>query len=190
MKNIILIIVLLISVSAVPTKKQGKWIVGAGSQLLISGKTNVNSFTCSILHYNHVDTLGYTVKNKELIFDENLIAIPVHEFDCGNRLITKDLRRTVKADQQPYLYIAFISLNKNLNTNHAIAKMEIRLAGVAKSIDVPLSLDANGELLELSGSQEISFKDFKLVAPRHLLGMVKVQQELNVVFNLVIKPIL
>ncbi len=164
-------------------------MIGAGSQLLIHGKTNLNAYTCSILQYNHFDTLAYTQKHEEMIFIENSMVIAVQDFNCGNKTITRDLRRTVKAFEQPNLYVRFVSLKKNEGTHNATAKMEITLAGVTKHMSVEFQLNEKDTSLQLAGQKEISFSDFNLVAPKHAFGLIKVQPIIVVEFNLMMKPI-
>ena len=189
MKTTLLIIILLLFIGAKPLADRGQWVIDTGSQLLIHGKTNINSYTCSILQYDHFDTLGYTLKSEEMTFVDNTMVIPVKNFDCGNKTITKDLRRTVRAFEQPNLYVTFISLKKDESTNHTTAKMKIRLAGIAKLITVEFLLNEKGKLLQLTGKKEISFTDFNLKAPRHAFGLIKAQPNIVVEFNLIIKPI-
>ena len=187
MKYFLIVFSLLILTSTTRVRKQGQWIIDSSSQLLIHGKSNVNSFTCSIPYYSHIDTLHYAVINTKLIFSDNKMVIPIRDFNCGNNVITKDLRRTVKAADNPYLSIAFVSMNTN--AHGSTAEMKITLAGVTKLASIEFIQTTKGQLLQLIGKHTVAFNDFGLVAPKHVFGLVKVQQELNVEFNLLIKTI-
>ena len=189
MKNILLILMLLTLISSAPVNKKGKWIIGSGSQLRIHGKTNVNTFTCAIPPYSRVDTLHYRIDSNRMMFEKNVMIIPISDFNCGNNMITKDLRRSVKADQHPDLYITFISVNKDAVDGYVIAKMEIQLAGVSRQIEVKFSFHESEDSIQLNGTREISFNDFGLVSPKHLMGIVKVQQQMSVEFTLFIQCI-
>lgn len=173
------------------TYQEGKWVIDYNSQLLIHGQTNVNKFTCFISCYNNVDTLAYNLspKTKDLVFEKNAMIIPLYNFNCGNNLITKDFRTTVKADQYPYLKIAFLSLDNNTKTGNATARMEITLANVVKRVTVKFNLNPKGEFLQLTGNHEVCFTDFALEAPQRMMGLVKVQEALHVEFNLLIRPV-
>jgi hypothetical protein len=170
---------------------RGKWVIDYNSQLLIHGKTNVNSFTCFISCYNNNDTLEYDhdISKRELKFKTNKMVIPVYNFNCGSNLITKDFRRTAKADKNPYLNIGFISLEKNADDLHMQAKMQIQLAGVTKLVDVQFEARTQGSFLQLTGTHQVRFADFGMKAPARALGLVKVNEDLIVEFNLLIKPI-
>ncbi len=173
------------------THQEGKWIIDYNSQLLIHGQTNVNKFTCFISCYNNVDTLAYSLspKSKALMFEKNGMVIPLYNFNCGNTLITKDFRATVKADQYPYLKIAFLSFDKNIQADQATARMEITLANVVKRVTVKFNMNTKGDFLQLTGDHEVCFADFSLEAPQRMMGLVKVQEALHVEFNLLIRPV-
>lgn len=173
------------------TYQEGKWVIDYNSQLLIHGQTNVNKFTCFISCYNNVDTLAYELspKSKELVFEKNGMIIPLFNFNCGNSMITKDFRATVKAEQYPYLKISFLSLDQNLKTKQATARMEITLANVVKRVTVKFGLNAKSDFVQLTGQHEVCFADFALEAPQRMMGLVKVHEALQVEFNLLIRPV-
>jgi len=188
MTKVLLGLLLLPLMSASPLTRRESWIIGHKSQLTIHGKTNVTSFTCIIPYYKNADTLHYIRQNNnELIFDTNEMIIPVYDFNCGNNMVTKDLRRSVKADLYPHLFISFISINKKDGDEHLIAKMEIKLAGIARQVDLKFLWHEKDTFILLSGTHEISFSDFALVAPKQLMGLIKVQQQMNVEFTLFIQ---
>jgi polyisoprenoid-binding protein YceI len=181
----------LILTAATPTRERGKWLIDYNSQLMIHGKTNVSSFTCFISCYNSTDTLNYELdkKTKNLVFDKNKMVIPVFNFNCGNTMITKDFRKTVNVDKYPYLNIAFVSLDRKGEDDLASGNMEITLAGVTKTATIHFNLKPKGDFLQLTGRYPVSFSDFNLEAPERMMGLVKVQEDLLVEFNLLIRPI-
>lgn len=177
--------------TAATTTERGKWVIDYNSQLLIHGKTNVNNFTCLIGCYNSVDTLSYGADQQtgKLQFDDNKMTIPVYNFNCGNNLITKDFRSAVKADKNPYLTISFVTLEKQKSCSQATAVLDITLAGVTKKVNVEFTMIPKGNFLLLTGKHAVCFGDFQLHAPERMLGLVKVQDDLNVEFNLLIRPL-
>ncbi|MBL7841467.1 MAG: YceI family protein [Cyclobacteriaceae bacterium] len=189
MKNGILL--LLLALTAATNTERGKWVIDYNSQLSIHGQTNVNSFTCFISCYNSVDTLVYehNRENGQLAFEANKMIIPVYNFNCGNSLITKDFRSTLKADKNPYLTISFLTLDKHTGDTKATAALEITLAGVSKKVNVQFALAQKGNFIQLAGKHSVCFNDFQLHAPERMMGLVKVQDDLNVDFNLLIRPL-
>jgi hypothetical protein len=186
----LLLLVLLSGFSTI--QYEGQWVIDANSQLLIHGRTNVNSFTCTINCYNQIDTLAYRYsydeRGKSMMFSKNKMELPVYNFDCGNPMITKDFRITTKATQHPYLQIAFLSLD-NVNKVNPTAKMEISLAGTTREVTVIFNTQFVGDLIQLKGSHPVCFADFGMQAPARMMGLVKVQEDLTVEFNLLVNPI-
>lgn len=191
MKFLIPLFILITLTAASRIQERGKWVIDYNSQLMIHGKTNVSAFTCFISCYNSTDTLNYehNTKTNVLVFDKNKMIIPVFNFNCGNYMITKDFRQTVKVDTYPYLTIAFLSLTSNDGDDLAVGTMEITLAGVAKSVTVNFNLKPKGDFIQITGKHNVAFSDFKLTTPERMLGLVKVKEDLLVEFNLLIRPI-
>lgn len=191
MKYIVTLFLLLTLTAATRIQERGKWVIDYNSQLSIHGQTNVNNFTCLIGCYNSVDTLTYAYDKgtNRMVFAENDMIVPVYNFNCGNNLITKDFRSTVKADAYPYLTISFVTLDKDQSLAKATAVMDINLAGVSKKVTVRFNMIRKGDFILLTGKHGVCFGDFQLQAPARMLGLVKVQDDLSVEFNLLIRPL-
>ena len=193
MRILSLIIITLGLFGSASVSERGKWIIDSDSRLLIYGFTNVNNFTCAISCYNNFDTLEYVNNPKacELIFERNKMSIPVRNFDCGNNMITKDFWQTLKADKYPNLDIRFISLDKIDNNNRVAGTVEIQLAGVSKRYKIVYAANTtDGSLIQLAGKQNVCFSDFDLKAPQKLMGLIQVKENLEVEFQLSLKPVI
>jgi hypothetical protein len=171
----------------------GKWVIDTSSKLFIHGYTNVNQFTCAMDCYNNADTLEYidNYKSCDLTFNKNKneMSIPVRSFDCGNNMITKDFWHTIRAEKHPNLRIRFISIEKLNNANSVGGTVEIVLAGVTKQYNIRYRTKASGNTLQLKGTQLVCFSDFGLTPPQRMLGLIQVQENLKVEFNLMLKSI-
>ena len=91
---------------------KGTWVIEAESQLAIEGSTNVNAFVCRMVYCTGTDTLQYIedTTTSQLRFTRRRMTIPISNFDCGAKPISKDFRRTLKAESHPNLEIQFITL--------------------------------------------------------------------------------
>lgn len=172
-----------------------KWIVEPQSTLSIAGKSNVNTFTCGITEFLQTDTLVYM--NNEAVQKPALlkgtVIIAINRFDCGHRFMTNDLRKTLKADENPTLKIRFLTMDKlaaHVNNQQVKGWVEIELAGVVKQYEINYVLqNTNPAHLQLTGMKNILFSDFNLKPPTRLAGMIKVAQEIEVKFQLILKPV-
>jgi hypothetical protein len=166
-----------------------KWVVQGGGSLKVDGSTNINKFTCRIMNYNTPDTLSI-VHNKDISLPMGgKIGLDINSFNCGNPVMTADLRKTLKYKNFPKLIINFISLSKlpdatKPNTD-ITGLVDIELAGVKKRILVNYSFTAfTKDNFRLTGKKDVNFSDFNLIPPRKLGGMIKTNERLDVEFEL------
>lgn len=113
--------------------------------------------------------------------------------DCKNQHMTNDLRKTILAETYPTLKIEFLPVIQNKKSQNKKEKatiIEVSLGGVCKEFDVGYSFNrrSNG-YTTLKGSRKFLFSDFNLEPPTKLLGMVKVENEFEVIFDLILKPL-
>lgn len=171
-----------------------KWVITSGCSLKVAGTTNVNKFTCTILNYSNPDTLTFCGNSAAPVKVTGGIALDVQNFDCANSMITRDLRKTLKAKEFPKLGIKFINLNKypdfDGKPEEVNGQVVISLAGVSKQYVVNYKvISEGGKSLILIGSQDVSFSDFNLSPPKKVGGMIKTNNKLHVEFNLRLKVI-
>jgi hypothetical protein len=192
MKRISILIIIAVAVLSSGFSDKGVWLIDSKSRLVIYGYTNVNNFTCKIASSSGTDTLQY-VRNDttcETLFSRNQMSIPIRSFDCGPRQISKDFHKTLKSETYPALLINFRSLrNFSVTDNSSIpGVIDITLAGVTAQYTVRFCLKIkNNDTIILTGMHQVNFSDFKLKAPEKLSGLIKVQEALDVEFNLVLK---
>ena len=200
MKNAwIIILALLISSFAVPDEGGRDYlvhrlIVQKDSKLIINGKTNVNTFHCSIPNYVGNDTLVLQEggRNRKPVFIKGSVALQTSLFDCGMQVMTHDLKNTIKAKEYPNIVITFKSFERlpkyNMKEEKFKGVMTIFLGGTAKQFDVNCVIEAKPSgLINLSGGRQFLFSDFNLEPPQKMMGMIKTEEELNVNFNLVLR---
>jgi hypothetical protein len=175
------------------TSDRGAWVIETESQLYIYGSTNVNSFTCKFESYKGGDTLQYTRRHSSstLEFSSNQMTIPVHDFDCGVKQISKDFWKTLKSETYPNLHINFRSLQKiSLKDKTWVdGVVDITLAGVTTRYTISYYVTVCNNSILLKGTHPVNFSDFNLLAPEKLKGLIKVNKCLEVEFNLVLKAV-
>lgn len=168
-----------------------KWIVTKGCALQVNGRTNVNTFRCAINSYAGPDTLTVqrSCRRAQPVMLSGCIGLPVTGFDCMNKTMTNDLRKTLKADEYPHLRITFVTLQQyppdNTAATSTCGAVIIELAGTARqfNINYRISRDAQ-QLIHLEGTQVIRFSDFNLTPPKKFGGMVRANDLLEVQFDL------
>lgn len=138
--------------------------------IVITGRTNINTFRCT--------NTGF----KTYIVQKNIhhIEVNVGDFDCNNRIMTNDFRKTLKANEFPKMQIKFIKFQK-ITTDSYAATIEVKLMDRSKIYDV----DFRYKNQQLMGSKRILFSDFSIIPPKRMGGTIVVKNELDLSFNFV-----
>jgi hypothetical protein len=171
-----------------------RWAVANNSSLNIEGRSNLSSFCCQVTRYLEADTMQY-VKNettRQFIFTNSCLTIDINNFDCHQRTITNDFRKTLKADQYRFLKIQFISLDAFdvRNPQTVKGKVEILLAGQVKYTTIDFTTNStNTGLIQMIGTKTLLFSEFNLHPPKKMAGIVKIKEEIRVNFQLFFKPV-
>lgn len=169
------------------------WDVENKSRLVIKGESNVNSFSCEVDRYYSADRLRLHSTSKPYFrFSDNRIVINLMEFDCGRKLLTRDFRQTLNADTHPEIVISFLTLNrlpqKHLSDEKIPGILRITIAGVTKEVMIRFDININyNGTIYLKGEKNFLFSDFGLEPPSKMMGLINVKNELEVLFDLVMK---
>lgn len=168
-----------------------RFIVLPTSTLNVTGKTNVNSFTCSTT-YCRKDSLVLREGRGKSMFEKGLVSLDTTAFSCGMQVRTNDFNRTIKSKEHPTISIEFLSFERvpvyACKEEHLKGQMKISLGGVTKTFTVNCTLEmTNQGVVRLNGERAFTFSDFNLEAPSRMLGMVKVHDTLTVNFRLMLQ---
>lgn len=178
-----------------PDNSSATWVVMPGSSLSVNGSTNINTFQCEITNYSLPDTITCVPKapKGQLLPMQGRLMLDILSFDCHNKMMTNDLRKTLKYKTYPHLSIRFISINSFpdfKNPSKITGVVDISLAGVTKRFEISyLFTQDNGQMLHLKGDRVVNFSDFNLIPPSKLGGIIKAKDELSVEFKLKLKPL-
>jgi len=173
-----------------------KWVIQKTSNLNIAGHTNVNSFACAVNQYTRPDTITcvYNSERSTGVTLKGSLLIDVNAFDCSNRPMTSELKKTLKQPQYPYLKITFVNLEKmpcpQARNESLKGCVNIEMAGVCKSFEINYELLTKSDAcIELIGCRTFCFSDFGLEPPKKMGGIIRVKNELDVQFHLYIQQI-
>lgn len=170
-----------------------KWVLTKQCTLKVNGSTNISKFSCIIPEYTRPDTLLFYKGNKnELMKITGSMALEVQNFDCKNAMMTRDLRKTLKAKVYPQIIIRFLTLSRYpdpaMKARSVSGAVTIELAGTVKRFEIDYRYTITGDrALQLIGTKQVNFSDFNIEPPRKLGGMIKTNNELNVEFMLNVK---
>lgn len=142
----------------------------------INGWTNISTFKCVNNAFKNSSSI-YSFAGNDL---PNLV-LKVADFDCKNKMMTADFRKTLIEDQYPTLTIRFINFTKNGGRFNAL--VEVKMMNRVKKYSIDFSEYKNS----LTGNKRIKFSDFNIVPPKKMGGIIFVKDDLDLQFSLAIK---
>ncbi|MCA6073794.1 hypothetical protein [Fulvivirga sedimenti] len=191
MKTFLFIVVLSLAGACAFCQKTVSIMVDPASSLNIHGKTNINKFLCAQCETLDKDTVEITMTNEDKVvhLTNASLKIRVKDFDCGINQMTREFRELLQADDHPYLRMILETIEP-IGDGKFIANIAIVLAGVKSGYRIPVEVHDDERTLICSGKSQVSFVDFNLEPPVKFMGMVKVNEMLDISFNLIIRKII
>jgi hypothetical protein len=117
------------------------------------------------------------------------VTVPVRDFEASNPLMYEDFLKLIKAREFPVLKINLSKeqLEKSFKTERtSCPDIEIILAGVTRNYKIDCNFYYCGNNLFIRGLKKIKLSDFSIQPPVKLNGLVKVKDEIEVNFGLII----
>ena len=161
------------------------------SKIFLDGESNINTFSCELCNGSErtVLSLCYQPQKLSYIFDQNQYAISVDNFVCDNKHITSDLKKALKMDEYPYMYL---QLNKLIDfgksQGNKQAELSITIAGVTNDYCLNYELKPsieNGEFL-VNLASDFDMREFGIEPPTALMGLIKVKKDISIKLHLVL----
>lgn len=172
------------------------------SSLTIYGSTNLLSFKL-LINGEKLPRQNFTItatqNRNRTILSENLLSIDVKDFTSDNKMALRDFLKLIKSDIYPNLQVQLNSLeilpdqkiSKNFQiaqsaeSAYGIATVSITITGVTKQYSVPITFDREGNLYSVDGNKKISIRDFGLIPPVQIMGLIKVSEWIEVHFHII-----
>jgi hypothetical protein len=184
--------------TAGPAGEKVSWVVQKSSSLRINGHTNINRFSCGVAEYGEPDTI--TFFNEKCRASAHgvplcgVLKINIGDFDCRNKMMTGEFKKTLSYRQYPQLKITFLNLERMPVFGPVQETLKgdvvIELAGIKKQFEMNYTSDKeDAGTAELTGSRKFCFSDFGLHAPQKMGGLIRVDDVLEVRFVLCLQRI-
>jgi hypothetical protein len=149
-----------------------EYVVIDSKKFTVKGSTTFGDFTCN-----------YDLQAKDTLFLNQksglYCKVVIKEFGCGNFLLNRDFRKTLKENEHPEAIIYLSDIRKD--GEKYLYTLNLNLAGKQRIFN-NLSFKKENRLLK--GSIDLKFSDFDLKAPSKLGGAIKVKEEIKLSFSL------
>lgn len=156
------------------------------SRLWIEGSSNVNKFQCRAARYNtelEPPTTDTTTRVE--------VDVAVEGFDCGKRRMNRDLYETLLSGKHPFISFDYdstesITYDEETDTYMLVVNGTLTVAGHTNRIQFPLTAEIiNDDKIKAVGSTDLKMTEYNVEPPSALLGLVRVNDELTVHFEII-----
>ena len=198
MRNLILVVVFSFSsIFGLFPQTTVSVLLQNNSSISINGTSNLLSFKLTqkgdkLANKTFVITASQ-IRNK-IILSLNQHSIVVRNFDSNNKMALRDFFKLLKIDTYPEIKIQlnYIESMKSAPLNDyskGQASVNITITNVTRQYMIPISSNKSGDLYNLTGRMKLNIKDFGLVPPIEMFGLIKVNEWIDIDFNLICKII-
>ena len=125
----------------------------------------------------------------ESIQDLKLMVV-VKSLDGGKKGMNKDAYEALKAEIHEYIIFKFLNL-QDVSCTSEICDLKINgiltVAGTKKNIEISCDATVSESTITISGSKALKMTDYNVKPPKALLGLIKADDDVQVIFDLVFK---
>ena len=151
------------------------------SKISIQGTSNVNSFEC--FYENHIELKNKRIEllanNNNFKLENAMLHIKANAFDCGGKRINSDFKNLLKTEQFPQINIKVKSITQQQNTY--FANVDVEIAGQTKAYQFKV---LSPDQFHYTSDLIINISDFELESPKKLMGLIKVDELIDINFDL------
>ncbi len=151
------------------------------SELIISGSTNVNKFDCrfKIDLITDPQQIKYTQEENFIYFSDLKLHLLTEGFDCGNKRMNSDFQDLLLCEKYPEIVIELDRI-ESISTEYIKAYVTVNLAGKSNTYNLPVLINED----HFKGKFKINIRDFGLEPPKKALGLIEVDEIIEVQFDL------
>jgi polyisoprenoid-binding protein YceI len=162
----------------------------AQKSYILDAKTNFSVSGTSTLHDWEMKSSSKTGTAKFTVTDSKLTAItsiditlPVETIKSEKTKMDKIAYETLKSDKNKNIKYVLKSAAKVNETTWNLTGT-YTIAGVSKEIKTQVKTSVANGIVNLQGSNKITFKEFGMKSPTAMLGTIKTGEDLTIKFNI------
>ena len=165
------------------------------SILTIHGSTNLLTFKLiqggdKIM--NKPLELTATRQANKYMLSKNKLSITVENFKSDNIIAQAEFYKLMQTQKYPTLKIQLNHFESETTDNPAQftkgnALLSFTITGVTKQYLFPVSISTKGNLVTVTGRKRMTIKDFGLVPPVAMLGIVRVSEWIEIDLKIICK---
>lgn len=163
------------------------------SKLWVEGKSTIRSFSCSAAEIGAVVDAAPNGIAQVAAAQKGIravrITVPAEKLDCGNGTMNDHMRKAIKLSENPVIEFTMAGYDVSKSAEGVAGTLTgtLRLGGVTKTIEIPATASPDNGSLHVIGGYALKMSDFDLTPPSLMFGRIKVRDDVNVKFDLLLK---
>lgn len=166
------------------------------SSLTLVGSTNIASFLLiqkGNKLFNKRFNISVSRKKGQISFGQNQLSLSVLDFYSDNPVAYHDFMKLLKVRLFPELYVQLQSMTlqpnsiKVSNSINGNAYIAITITGVTKNYLIPYNSSRTGDIITVNGNHKFNIRDFGLIPPTKLMGLVRTSEMVDIKFHFIFK---
>lgn len=156
----------------------------SNSKVWVDGTSTVRGFKCSATEMKS-DVTKRDAGDLAALVEQAQVVIPVGKLDCGNGTMNEHMRKALKAASNPNIEFALHSYD--VTGSSAVLKGSLTIAGTTKEIEIPATIQQQGEIVRVQATAKIKMTEWGVKPPSLMMGTMKVREDVTVGFDVALK---
>ena len=177
--------VLTISVVSL-SNAQTTYTMSNGTELMVSGTSTLHDW--EMKSAKGTGQAVITMENGVLKGIQSLsVNLTAETLESGKSQMDRNAYKALKTDKNPQIKYVLKDI-KSGQGNTWTATGDITIAGVTKTITMPVTVNQQGNVLEFTGSFSTKLTEFKIDPPTAMLGTIKTGNDVKLSFSAKFNP--
>jgi len=194
MKRLLAVLFFVLAVFTISgAQTQARLELDNSSSLTIFGSTNISKFKLVLPGDKFPGksfSFTYQQNQNKISLCQNRLALEVNNFTSNNRIALNGFLKLIKSKTYPVLDIQLNNMEifspvPGSNSINGKAFLNITITGVTKLYQIPFSSISENGMRYADGKMRISIRDFGLIPPVEMMGMVKTSEWIEISLHIV-----
>jgi polyisoprenoid-binding protein YceI len=165
---------------------QATYVMTNGTELMVSGTSTLHDW--EMKSAKGTGQAVITLENGILKGIQSLsVNLTAETLESGKSQMDRNAFKALKTDKNPQIKYVLKDI-KSGQGNTWTATGDITIAGVTKTITMPVTVNQQGSVLEFSGSISTKLTEFKIDPPTAMLGTIKTGNDVKLSFSAKFNP--
>jgi len=157
----------------------------------IDGSTNISKFKLTFRGDDFPQSsylLPVSMSGNTLSVGRSRLSLEVKKFKSSNPIAQSGFYKLMKANEFPQMSIEPVSIDLypgyNSISTKGIAKVKITITGNTREYSIPFTCSSENGIRKATGKLKMTIRDFGLVPPTEMMGMVKTSEWIEIMLKL------